>query len=76
MEDKSLTSEQLYNCNETGLWYQMLPDKALAAKSEKQAPGMKKPKERVTLMACSNATGTHELPLMVIRGLEECISGF
>ena len=27
---------------------------------------MKKPKERVTSMACSNATGTHKLPLMVI----------
>lgn len=27
---------------------------------------MKKQKERVTLMACSNATGSHKLPLMFI----------
>ena len=32
MEDESLTLEQLYNCDETGLCYQMLPDKTLAAK--------------------------------------------
>lgn len=29
MEDKSLTLEQLYNCDETGLCYQILTDKTL-----------------------------------------------
>ena len=27
---------------------------------------MKKQKDRITLMACSNATGTHKLPLMFV----------
>ena len=45
----------------------MLPEKTLAARTEKEAPGMKKQKERITLMACSNATGTHKLPLMFVR---------
>ena len=30
---------------------------------------MKTSKDRVTLMACSNATGTHKLPLLVIGKL-------
>ena len=66
LEQEGLTLEQLYNCNETGLQYRMLPDKTLACRHEKGAAGMKKQKDRVTLMACSNATGKHKLPLVCI----------
>ena len=66
MEQEGLTLEQLYNCDETGLQYRMLPDKTLACRHEKGAAGMKKQKDRVTLMACSNATGKHKLPLVCI----------
>ena len=44
----------------------MLPSRTLAAHSEMHAQGMKKQKERVTAMACSNATGKHKLPLVII----------
>ena len=66
LERETLTLEHLYNCDETGLCYRMLPSKTLASRSEKEASGMKKQKDRVTLMACCNATGTHKLPLMFI----------
>ena len=66
MERKGLTLEQVYNCDETGVYYRMLPTKTLAAKTEKHPSGMKKQKERVMLMACSNATGSHKLPLLFI----------
>ena len=67
MESEGLTLENLYNCDETGLCYKMLPTKTIASRSEKEAPGMKKQKDRVTLMACANATtGTHKFPLMFI----------
>ena len=66
MEDEGLSLQQIYNCDETGLYYRMLPEKTLAARSEKEAPGMKNPKERVTLIASSNATGNHKLSLMFI----------
>lgn len=66
LERESLTLEHLYNCDETGLCYRMLPSKTLASRSEKGASGMKKQKDRVTLMACSNATGMHKLPMMFI----------
>lgn len=66
MEKENLTLEQLYNCDETGLCYRMLPTKTIASRLEKCAPGMKKQKDRITLMACANATGTHKLPLMFV----------
>ena len=70
MEREGLTLEQIYNCDETGLYYRMLPTQTLAAKTEKNASGMKKQKERVTLMACSNASGSHKLPLLFIGKAE------
>ena len=66
MEREGLTLEQVYNCDETGVYYRMLPTKTLAAKTEKHPSGMKKQKERVMLMGCSNATGSHKLPLLFI----------
>lgn len=39
----------------------------LAKKSEKGAKGMKKQKDRISLMACSNASGSHKLPLVFIH---------
>ena len=70
IEEEGLTLEQIYNCDETGLYYRMLPDKTLAAKDETRAKGMKKQKERVTIMACSNATGNHKLPLVFLHKYE------
>jgi len=61
-----LQAEQIYNADETGLYYRMLPDKTLASKEEKAAPGYKKSKDRVTLMACSNVTGDHKLKPVLI----------
>lgn len=46
-----LTSDQIFIVGKTGLNFLMLPSKTLAAKSEKTAPGFKKSKERVTVLA-------------------------
>lgn len=66
IEKEGLTGEQIYNCDETGLNYRMLPAKSLALKSEKSSPGYKKSKERITILACSNATGEHKVKLAII----------
>lgn len=66
IQEEELSEEQLYNCDETGLNYKMLPTKTLASKKEAAAPGYKKSKERVTILACSNATGNHKLRLTLI----------
>lgn len=63
---KGLTGDQIYNCDETGLYYRMLPSKTLVAQEESSAPGYKKNKDRVTVMSCSNVTGSHKLDLVVI----------
>lgn len=64
--DNGLTSDQIFNCDETGLNFRMLPTKTLAAQSEKTAPGYKKSKERVTLLMCSNSSGSLKLrPLLI-----------
>jgi len=44
MEENQITLEQLYNCDETGLYHRSLSVKTLAAQSEKQVAGMKKQK--------------------------------
>ena len=61
---EQMTLDQLYNCDQTGLCYRMLPGKTLASRSKREASAMKKMKERVILMPCSNATGIHMLPLL------------
>ena len=66
IEKEGISGEQLYNCDETGLNYKMLPTKTLASKREAAAPGYKKSKERVTILACSNATGNHKLRLTLV----------
>ncbi|GFT72981.1 jerky protein homolog-like [Trichonephila clavipes] len=49
--------QQNYDADETGLNFRALPKKSLASQDEKSAPGYKMSKDRVTLMACSNAFG-------------------
>lgn len=60
------TKDQIFNADETGLNFKMLPNKSLAAKAEMSAPGHKLSKERITVLACSNASGSFCLPLMCI----------
>lgn len=66
VKDEKLSPAQIYNADETGLNYKMLPTKTLASKLDEAARGHKKNKERVTLLVCSNASGTHKLPLVLI----------
>ncbi|XP_055527029.1 jerky protein homolog-like [Wyeomyia smithii] len=44
----------------------MLPSETLVGPSEKNAPGRKVNKQRVTFMPCSNVTGDHKLRMVVI----------
>lgn len=64
---KTLLSEyslsDIYNMDETGLFYRMSPRRALATELRK---GRKKQKERVTLALCSNASGSDKMaPLLI-----------
>ena len=56
----------MYNTDETGLNFRALTKISLASKKEESVPGFDLRKECVIVLACSNTTGTHKLPLMVI----------
>lgn len=58
--------ENIYNADETGIFWRCLPDTTLALETEKQAFGAKLSKERITLLLCANASGTHEVDLLAI----------
>lgn len=66
IEDEGISGDQLYNCDESGLNFKMLPSCTLASRAEDSAPGYKKKKERVTILACSNVTGNNKLKLCLI----------
>ncbi|XP_030753965.1 jerky protein homolog [Sitophilus oryzae] len=61
IKDLQLSKDQIYNADETSLYWKLLPGKTYVAREEKTAPGRKTEKQRVTFLACTNAAGTHKL---------------
>ena len=58
---------EIWNCDETALFYKLLPDKTLAFETEK-VRGVKKARERITILLFFNADGTKRLaPIIVGR---------
>ncbi|KAG8239370.1 hypothetical protein J437_LFUL018712 [Ladona fulva] len=66
INEKNLSSEQIYIADESGLFWRMLPDKTLSDLNEKVTPGRKVIKGRITFMLCANVAGKHKLPLFVV----------
>ena len=66
IESSQLSLSQLFNCDETGLYWRLLPRKTLAGGYENAAHDFKKPKYRVTILATANASGDFRLPLLLI----------
>lgn len=65
IKENNMHPDQVYNIDESGLNYKMLPQKTLAAKHE-NITGTKLAKDRLTIAACSNASGNHKMRLFVI----------
>lgn len=62
---KDYDPKNIFNADETALYYQCLPDKTLTFKNEK-CHGGKNSKVRATLLLASNMTGTEKLkPFMI-----------
>ena len=67
LEEEQITLSQLYNGDETGLIYRKTLSKTYTLPTEdKHLSGRKQPKEQVTLLVGSNASGTDKLPLIMI----------
>ncbi|CAF1202139.1 unnamed protein product [Adineta steineri] len=59
----------IFNCDESGLFFKALPDKSLTLHKE-ACKGGKKSKDRFTIMFCVNLTGTEKLkPLIISKSL-------
>ncbi|XP_053964272.1 jerky protein homolog-like, partial [Anastrepha ludens] len=61
-----LCNDQLYNADESGLFWKLLSEKTYESSLEKRTPGVKCEKQRMTFLCCSNANGSHKLKLLVI----------
>uniref|UniRef100_A0A2D4Q5L4 HTH CENPB-type domain-containing protein n=2 Tax=Micrurus TaxID=8634 RepID=A0A2D4Q5L4_MICSU len=58
--------EQVFNCDETGLFWKKIPANTYITKEEKSLPGHKPMKDRLTLLFCANASGDCKVkPLLV-----------
>lgn len=78
IQEHHLSNHQIYNADETGLFWKLLPDKTFVALSEKAAPGLKMAKQRITLLGCVNANGSHKLtPLLIGKAAKpRCFKNF
>ena len=57
--------DQIFNCDETSLFFKMLPSRTLAG-VHNDPTGRKEAKERIPVNACANVTGSIKLPLLFI----------
>lgn len=55
--------DDIYHADEFGLQYFLAPDRTISAK---QLAGVKENNTRITLLACSNTSGTDKMPLRII----------
>ena len=68
MEEFNVPPERCYNADQTGLFYQKLPNTLYVDKDTKKKPGgskQMKSKERITLMVCTAASGD-KVPLAMV----------
>ncbi|KAJ8958647.1 hypothetical protein NQ318_016372 [Aromia moschata] len=66
VKDHGYKLDNIYNGHETSLFWKHFPTKTFVCRNETEAPGRKASKDRVTIQVCSNASGTHKIPLTVI----------
>ncbi|GFU19078.1 tigger transposable element-derived protein 1 [Trichonephila clavipes] len=70
IEDGDYSADQVFNADETGLYWKKLSNRTYIAKDEKTASGHKASKNRVTILLCSNASVDRMLkPLLINKSL-------
>ncbi|XP_032875006.1 jerky protein homolog [Amblyraja radiata] len=66
VSDDKLSPEQIYNADETALYWRYIPRKTLTTVDERAPSGFKDAKDRVTVLGCANAASTRMLKLAVL----------
>lgn len=62
---KSYSPKDIFNADESGLFFRMMPDRTLHVRGE-PCHGTKQSKERITVMFCANMDGSEKYPLTVV----------
>ena len=62
---KEYQPDDIYNADETGLFFRLMPDRTLEFKNV-DCHGGKQSKERITALVCANMSGTDKVPLFVL----------
>ena len=66
LEEGQYSSKQVFNVDETGLYWKKMPARTYIAQEEKTAPGFKASKDRLTLLLGANAEGDCRLKPVLI----------
>jgi hypothetical protein len=62
---RNYSPNDVFNVDETGLFWQLLPSRTMAFRGMRCTSG-KKSKERLTALVGANMSGTEKLPLLII----------
>ncbi|KAK4318139.1 hypothetical protein Pmani_010830 [Petrolisthes manimaculis] len=66
VEEMNYSPQQVWNCDETGLYWKRMPKRTYIMKNEEKAPGLKVGKQRLTVLLMTNAAGIERLkPLLI-----------
>jgi hypothetical protein len=66
IEENGFHPKQVFNADETGLFWKQMPSRTYISKEEKVAHGFKAAKDRLTLLLCGNGAGDCKMkPLLV-----------
>lgn len=70
IHSEGLTSQQVFNVDETGLFWKRLPSRTYISKAENSVPGRKPIKNRLTLLLGGNAEGDFKFKPFLIHTAE------
>ena len=66
VSEEGYVPQQVFNCDETGLFWKKMPRRTFITAEQKSLPGHKPMKDRLTLALCANASGDFKTkPLLV-----------
>ncbi|GBM79387.1 Tigger transposable element-derived protein 2 [Araneus ventricosus] len=64
---EKLSPKQIYNADESGLFWRYVHRTTVATAGEKDPTGVKDSKERITILGCGNDARNHKMNLFVIE---------